>query len=144
MKLEELNEFHPNRVDLELYETFKDTLESMQGDIGPFSAFKLADIAVRLEEYYNTYLIKAEGYMDDVKTEYEVLFAKKSSELGKNVSDGDRQASKDEEVVEQKKHLNKIKRYVNYLKGVVDDLERKHLLLKKRYDKGEEEAKRSG
>lgn len=142
--IKDLNKFEPRGVDLSLYENFKKTLEKYGGDVGFYQAWKFAKWANGLIDYYTTQRIKAEGYLNDGKVDLETLEAQKSIELGKNVSDGERQAKADPEVVKQKKIINQAQRYVSYLDGLIDKLEKDFYLMKQRHAEGEKEFGRSG
>lgn len=142
-ELEELNNFSPKAVDLTLYNDFKRRTERLEGDVGYYQAFKFAQESNQLIGYYMTHKVKAEGKLREAKAELETLKANKSIELGENVSDGDRKAMADQEVREQKKYINKLERYVNYLEGVIEKLNKTHYLMKQRYQEGEQEKARS-
>lgn len=142
-KLAELNDFKPESIDIDLYNDFKNELKRLKGDVDYYTAWKMAKWANGLIDYYHTEKIRAKGELEDAKVELETLKANKSIELGDNVSDGERKAEADKEVKEMKLYLNKVERYVNYLSGLVEKLEKDHYLMKQRHAEGEKEYGRS-
>lgn len=137
-------EFDPVGIDLEQYKLFKDTLASMGGDVSPYQGWKLAKWANGLMDYYNTERVKAEGYAGELKADYKALKAQKSIEYNeKSVAGGDRQATADKEVLLAKKAHLQAQKFMNYLQGLVDKLEKDFYLLKQRHAEGEREQARS-
>lgn len=141
--LKKLLDFNPEEVDLSEYEKFKNRLKVLGGDISYNNAWRLAKWANGLIDYYNTQKVKAQTWLNNLKIDLEQLEAQKGIELGESVADGKRKAQVDEEVVNQKKFVNKAEGFVSYLEGLVKKLEKDHYLMKEKYKEGEREKGRS-